>query len=100
MMALGRKSWLFAGSDRGGERAAARYTLIGTARLTLAEIKREGYVLKAEEFPPSFQTSLEDYITFLADPPKRIKRRLRAFAEAPSPFGNSSSANGLCSCAP
>ena len=32
-LALGRKSWLFAGSDRGGERAAAMYTLIGTAKL-------------------------------------------------------------------
>jgi transposase len=32
-VALGRKSWLFAGSDRGGERAAIMYTLIQTARL-------------------------------------------------------------------
>lgn len=32
-MALGRKSWLFAGSERGGQRAAAIYTLIGTAKL-------------------------------------------------------------------
>jgi transposase len=32
-IALGRKSWLFAGSDRGGERAALMYTLIQTARL-------------------------------------------------------------------
>ena len=32
-LALGRKSWLFAGSDRGGERTAAMYTLIGTAKL-------------------------------------------------------------------
>jgi transposase len=32
-IALGRKSWLFAGSDRGGERAAFLYTLIGTAKL-------------------------------------------------------------------
>ncbi|MBX9829632.1 MAG: IS66 family transposase [Xanthobacteraceae bacterium] len=32
-IALGRKSWLFAGSDRGGERAAVTYTLIQTARL-------------------------------------------------------------------
>lgn len=32
-IALGRKSWLFAGSDRGGERAAFIYTLIGTAKL-------------------------------------------------------------------
>ena len=29
---LGRKSWLFCGSDRGGDRAAAIYTLIGTAK--------------------------------------------------------------------
>ena len=32
-VALGRKAWLFCGSDRGGERAAAIYTLIGTAKL-------------------------------------------------------------------
>jgi transposase len=32
-IALGRKCWLFAGSDRGGERAAAVYTLIATAKL-------------------------------------------------------------------
>ena len=32
-IALGRKSWLFCGSDRGGTRAAAMYTLIGTAKL-------------------------------------------------------------------
>jgi transposase len=32
-VALGRKNYLFAGSDRGGERAAAIYTLIGTAKL-------------------------------------------------------------------
>ncbi len=32
-IALGRKAWLFAGSDRGGERAAVMYTLIHTARL-------------------------------------------------------------------
>ncbi len=31
--ALGRRSWLFAGSDRGGERAAAMYSLIVTAKL-------------------------------------------------------------------
>ena len=30
---LGRKSWLFAGSDRGAVRAAVMYTLIGTAKL-------------------------------------------------------------------
>jgi len=32
-IALGRKSWLFAGSDRGGQRAAVLYSLIVTAKL-------------------------------------------------------------------
>jgi len=32
-IAMGRKAWLFAGSDRGGERAAAMYSLIVTAKL-------------------------------------------------------------------
>ncbi len=32
-VALGRKNFLFAGSDAGGERAAAIYSLIGTAKL-------------------------------------------------------------------
>ena len=32
-IAIGRKNWLFAGSDRGGERAASMYTLIATAKL-------------------------------------------------------------------
>lgn len=32
-IALGRKNWLFAGSDKGGERAAATLSLIETAKL-------------------------------------------------------------------
>jgi hypothetical protein len=32
-MALRRKSWLFAGSERGADRAAAMVTLIATAKL-------------------------------------------------------------------
>jgi hypothetical protein len=32
-IALGRKSWLFCGSDRGGTRAAAMYSLIVTAKM-------------------------------------------------------------------
>ena len=32
-IALGRKAWLFAGSDRGGQRAAAMYSLIVTAKM-------------------------------------------------------------------
>jgi len=41
-VALGRKNWLFAGSDDGGERAAAIYTLLGTARLN--ELNPESYL--------------------------------------------------------
>jgi transposase len=32
-IALGRRNWTFAGSDEGGRRAAALYTLIATAKL-------------------------------------------------------------------
>lgn len=32
-LALGRKSWLFCGSDRAGQRAAAMYSLIVTAKM-------------------------------------------------------------------
>ncbi len=33
VVALGRKNYLFAGSDQGGERAAALYSLLGSAKL-------------------------------------------------------------------
>jgi hypothetical protein len=36
-IALGRKSWLFAGSDRGGQRAAAMYSIIVTAKMNDVE---------------------------------------------------------------
>ena len=32
-IAIGRKSWFFAGSDRGGQRAAVMYSLVTTAKL-------------------------------------------------------------------
>jgi transposase len=41
-VALGRKNYLFAGSDRGGERAAACYALIGSA--TLNGLDPEAYL--------------------------------------------------------
>jgi len=41
-VALGRKNWLFAGSDDGGERAAAIYSLIGSAKLN--ELDPEAYL--------------------------------------------------------
>jgi transposase len=42
VVALGRKNYLFAGSDRGGERAAAFYALIGSA--TLNGLDPEAYL--------------------------------------------------------
>lgn len=41
-VAMGRKNFLFAGSDAGGERAAAAYSLIGTAKLN--RINPEAYL--------------------------------------------------------
>ncbi|MBV8828769.1 MAG: IS66 family transposase [Acidobacteriaceae bacterium] len=37
VVALGRKNFLFAGSDRGGERAASLYSLLGSAKLNGVE---------------------------------------------------------------
>jgi transposase len=42
VVALGRKNYLFAGSDAGGERAAAIYSLLGTAKLN--GLDPEGYL--------------------------------------------------------
>ena len=42
VVALGRKNWLFAGSDDGGERAAAIYTILGTAKLN--DLNPESYL--------------------------------------------------------
>jgi hypothetical protein len=39
-VALGRKNYLFCGSDGGGESAAAIYTLLGTAKLNGVEPER------------------------------------------------------------
>ena len=41
-VALGRKNWLFAGSDDGGERAAVIYSLLGTAKLN--DLNPEAYL--------------------------------------------------------
>ncbi len=40
--AIGRRNYLFAGADSGGERAAAIYGLIGTAKLN--DIDPEAYL--------------------------------------------------------
>src|SRR5438309_564361 len=47
-VAVGRRNWTFCGSDRGGERAAAIYTLVATAKLN--DIDPEAW-LAAEHGP-------------------------------------------------
>ena len=37
-VALGRRAWLFCGSDRGGQRAAMMYSLIVTAKIAIAHL--------------------------------------------------------------
>ena len=46
-VALGRKNYLFCGSDAGGERAAAMYSLIGTAKLN--DLDPQAYLLHVLE---------------------------------------------------
>ena len=41
-MAVGRKNYLFAGSDSGGERAASIYTIVRTAKLN--DVNPETYL--------------------------------------------------------
>ena len=59
---LGRKAWLFCGSDRGGQRAAVLYTLIQTARLN--------------DVDP--QAWLADVLARIADHPRQPARRTAA----------------------
>ena len=54
-LAPGRRAWLFAGSDRGGDRAAIMYTLISMA--------------KSNDIDP--QTWLADVLTRIAEHPAR-----------------------------
>jgi len=69
-VALGRKNYLFAGSDKGGERAAALYTLIGTAKLN--ELDPEKYLravlTRIAEHPINRIAELLPWNLALADP--------------------------------
>ena len=65
--ALGRKSWLFAGSERGAERAAVMATLIMTAKLN--------------DIDP--QAWLADVLARIADHPAEPAQRTAALGMAP-----------------
>ncbi|WP_330219452.1 transposase domain-containing protein [Sphingobium baderi] len=49
-MAIGRKNWIFAGSKAGGERAAAVYSVIETAKLN--GIEPQAYIADVIENIP------------------------------------------------
>ena len=71
-IALGRRNWLFAGSHSGGERAAAMYSILQTAKLngvnpeayltdTLAKIAAGHPINRISELMPwAFQSPLRD----------------------------------------
>ena len=73
-IALGRKNYLFAGSDTGGDRAAAMYTIVQTAKLN--ELNPEAYLRDtlakiAEGHPISRIDELMPWITVAAGPATR-----------------------------
>ena len=65
----GRPNDIVRGAIRGWNAAVDRIPGWPQQRLTLREIRRQGYVLPAEELHVEFQKSLTDYLAFLADPP-------------------------------
>jgi hypothetical protein len=68
-IALGRKNWLFAGSDDGGERAAAIYSLLGTAQLNGLDV--EAYLnLLLERLPDHPINRIEELLPWNLALPK------------------------------
>lgn len=67
-IAIGRKAWLFAGSDRGGQRAAFMFSLITTAKLN--------------DVDP--QAWLADVLTRIADIPQQRLHELLPWNWQPS----------------
>src|SRR5580693_8581011 len=87
-LALGRKSWLFAGLERGAERAAIMYTLIQTAKLN--EIDPQAWLAdtlsKIAEMP---QTRLGKLLpwNWMSDRRPRTAAQLRPSAEGYDSWG-------------
>jgi hypothetical protein len=64
-IALGRKSWLFAGSDRGGQRTAFMLSLIATAKLN--DIDPQAWLANT---PTSPRTVSKNCCHGIGEPPK------------------------------
>ncbi len=64
-VALGRKNWLFVGSERGGERAAIIYSLLGTAKLN--GIEPSAWLQDTLEKLPTWPNSRLDELLPLRD---------------------------------
>ena len=70
-IALGRKSWLFAGSDRSGVRAAAMYTLIDTAKLN--DIDPQAWLADVlDRIAETPQTRLEELLPWNRVPEQKL----------------------------
>ena len=73
-VALGRRSWLFAGSDRGGQRAAAMYSLIATAKMN--EIDPQAWLAdvlsRIAEHPAQ---RIDELLPWHWQPPVSVRRR-------------------------
>ena len=62
-VAVGRKNWMFAGSDSGGEHAAVLYSLIGTCRLNNVEPEKWlRYVIEHIQDWPANRATVFNYI--------------------------------------
>jgi transposase len=76
-VALGRKNYLFAGSDAGGEHAAALYSLIGTAKLN--GIDPEAYLRHVlERIADHPITRVNELLPWVIEPQLHTESRLAA----------------------
>ncbi|HOY80082.1 MAG TPA: transposase, partial [Hyphomonadaceae bacterium] len=67
-IAIGKKNWLFAGSERAGKRAAAIQSLLGTARLN--GLDPAAWLRDTLEKLPTWRNSRIDELLPLRDPAK------------------------------